>query len=217
MATDPGEQRQRAAEEVRRHLVALRGGAPFLSPDDGVLLERWLADGITVPTIVHALERAADARRKRPSRIPLSLQAARRHLHKPSRGALPRARLARAGGDHPLSPLAGALRERARDDVNRERLEALAGALLALDPADRGTLEADAQALIRDFLLATWESLSPWEREARLTTAREELGTLAEALSPQALQASLEAIARDHIRRDHPMLTAATLRQVLDR
>ncbi|HMV67604.1 MAG TPA: hypothetical protein PKA64_12195, partial [Myxococcota bacterium] len=48
-----------AAERVRRHLVAARGGAPFLSPTDADLLVGWLESGVPVPTILGAIEAAA--------------------------------------------------------------------------------------------------------------------------------------------------------------
>lgn len=69
-----------AAEEVRDHLVALRGGAPFLSPRDALALVRWLDEGVAVPLILLALERAAARRRANRARTPLSLVAAGRHL-----------------------------------------------------------------------------------------------------------------------------------------
>ena len=36
------------AEEVRAYLVAVRGGAPFLSAADGRLLIHWLEQGFSV-------------------------------------------------------------------------------------------------------------------------------------------------------------------------
>jgi hypothetical protein len=203
------------AEEVRRHLVCLRGGALFLSPDEADLLATWLSEGITVPVIVHALERAADARRRRPTRLPFTLRAAKRHLGKASKGALPDREAISKSGEHPLQPLVTSLRTHASAVETSASLQPLADALLALDPYDRDRLERGAQALIRDFLLQTWESLSPWEREARLTSAREELGDLIELMPPAAVDASAREIARAQLRESYPQLSAATLRQVL--
>ncbi len=69
-----------AAEEVRDHLICLRGGAPFLSPRDALTLLRWLDDDIPVPTLLLALERAVASRRKNRARTPLTLTAAARHV-----------------------------------------------------------------------------------------------------------------------------------------
>lgn len=206
---------EQAAETVRRHLVALRGGAPFLSSEDASLLETWLRDGWTAPQIVHALERAADARRKRPSRIPLSLQSARRHLGKTSRGRLKTAK-APSTDTHPLHAMVRAVRSTiTADDPRGEELASLADALQALPTADPVLLEARAQALCRDFLLAAWETMSDWERQARQQDARRELASLAGMLSEAALDASAEELARDQLRQAYPLLSAATVRQAL--
>lgn len=216
MVADMPDARSRTAEEIRRHLVALRGGGPFLSPDDAELLAKWLDAGVTSPVIVHALELAAQARAKRPSRIPLSLKHARRYLNKPGRGALGASQAASKTGEHPLQPLADAVLRNLSDDPGADAARTLVEALLDLPGHDRVLLEERAQALIRDFFLSSWTSMADWEREARLTTAREELGDLAAHLSPEALEASCEAIARDHLRRAWPTLSAATVHQVLN-
>jgi len=205
---------ERAAEAVRRHLVALRGGAPFLSPDDASILDSWLRDGWTAPQIVHALERAADARRKRPSRLPLTLRSARRHLGKAHRGALSEPEPPPAS-EHAFATLAGALRDVSDDDPRHDELGDLADALLALPDDDPDLLEARAQTLCRDFLLQAWASMADWERQARLQDARQSLHAVRDVLSPEALEASAEEIARDQLRQAYPLVSAATIRQVL--
>lgn len=210
-----GVDQSEAAEEVRQHLVSLRGGAAFLSPEDADLLHSWLNEGITSPQIILALERAADARRKRPRRVPLSLGAARRHLGKTAKPRPISPSAARRACDHPLGALAATIAEASPDDPRCAELQALATALLGLSTDDRMLLEIRAQALFRDFMLQAWESMSTWERDARLTTAREELSAVASTLSAAALDAAAEELARDQLRRAYPSLTAATLRQVL--
>lgn len=210
-----GVDQSEAAEAVRQHLVSLRGGAPFLSPEDADLLRTWLDRGVTTPQIVLALERAADARRRRPRRTPLSLSSARRHLNKGTRGALAPSPSPPEPTAHPLQPLVGAILARATEDARADELRALADRLAALPIDDRILLEIQAQALLRDFMLKAWESMSRWERDARLTTAREELAELSSTLSPAALEASAEELARDHLRQAYPLVSAATLRQVL--
>ena len=215
MVADVPEARRLDAEEVRAHLVSLRGGGLFLSPDEADLLANWLQAGIQVSTIVHALERAADARRRRPTRLPFTLNVAKRHLGKASKGALPKSAPRPEIGSHPLQQLADAIRESGADASDADRLGALADALAALDPTDPDRLERDAQGMVRDFLLQTWEDMPEWERAARLTSAREELGDLVELMPPQAVDASAREIARAQLRQRYPLLTAATLRQVL--
>ena len=209
---------ERAAEAVRKHLVALRGGAPFLSPDDSSLLDTWLRDGWSGPQIIHALERAADARRKRPQRLPLTLRSARPHLGKAHRGAL-RTAADRppepAAAAHPLAPLAAALRERPADDPRHDQRDALADALLALPVDDPQLLEARAQTLCRDFLLRAWTEMEDWEREERLDDARQSLHAVREVLSAAAFESSAEEVARDQLRQAYPLLSAATIRQLL--
>ena len=53
---------QNKAEEVRAYLVAIRGGAPFLSAADGRLLVRWLEQGISVARILAAVDETAEKR-----------------------------------------------------------------------------------------------------------------------------------------------------------
>lgn len=215
MVADVPEARRLDAEEVRRHLVCLRGGGLFLSPDEADLLASWLESGISVAAIVHALERAADARRKRPTRLPLTLKAAKRHLGKSSKGALPKSPTEAENRSHPLEPLTNALRLHGADSASTDRIATLAESLEALPTADPDRLERDAQGLFRDFLLQSWEELPEWEREARLTSAREELGDLVDVMPPAAVEASAREIARAQLRQRYPLLTAATLRQVL--
>ncbi len=68
------------AEDIRAHLVHLRGGTVFLSPRDGALLLRWFEEGVSAGHVLAALERAVRARRKSRARTPLSLASARPHL-----------------------------------------------------------------------------------------------------------------------------------------
>src|SRR5690606_32445689 len=104
---------RRGAGEVRAHLVMLRGGAPFLSPADTLQLVRWFEDGVPVGAILHALDLAWEARRRKPSRVPLGLRQARRHLGARGARTAPPAASPPAA---PLEPLANAARALARTD-----------------------------------------------------------------------------------------------------
>lgn len=205
---------EEAAEAVRSQLVVLRGGAPFLSPDDARLLGTWLDQGWTAAQIVHALERAADARRRRPRRTPLSLRSARPHLGKASKGALPPSARSEPRR-HPLQAIADALRAAAVENPRADALNDLADQLLALPTDDLHLLEARAGTLGRDFLRRAWEDMAAWERRARLDDALESLSGLGDLLTPAALQASAEEIARDQLRQRYPWISAATIRQAL--
>lgn len=197
-----------AAEEVARHLVALRGGALFLSSADIALLDSWLAEGITVPAVVNALHRLVDARRRRPSHLPMTLRAARRHLPKRMREP----EVTGSGEPSIVARLAGSIRLKAEDDPRTFGLLRLADELDEISPHDPVLALERAQAAVRDFFQSAWDNLPAWEREARLTTAREELGEIAEVLDPEALRDTLEEIARAELRRGYSWLT----REVLD-
>jgi len=207
---------QQAAEEVRAHLVALRGGAPFLSPDDARLLVDWLDQGIAVSLILRALERAAEARRKQRSRIPLSLRHAKRHLGKATRTRLTALDPNALGEGHPLTPLVDALRASSRGDARSEAVLTLADGLHALPAGDAETLLRGALGEVRRFFTHAWETLDEAERARRLADAREAFEDV-EGIDEATLLAAIEEHARDGLRRDYPLLTAATLWDLVHR
>lgn len=207
------EAHRQAAESIRAHLVCLRGGAPFLSPSDSALLDRWLQEGLTAPVIIEALERAAEARRKRPTKTPFTLDKARRHLQGVASSTPPSTSTPKA---HPIADLCSQIRSFAADHAHRSRLLALADKLATLPGGEPEQLREEALVLFRDFHLQAWSSLSETERGARLTRARETLGDLAELLDPEALELSLQEIARTELRQSYPLLTAQTLNRALE-
>jgi hypothetical protein len=192
---------QEAAEEVRAHLVAVRGGAPFLSPADARLLVSWLDAGVPVVDVLRAIERAAEARRKARSRLPLTLTRVKVHLGKPH----PAKHVARATEDHghPLAVIAAQLRDRGAED--------LAGALLALPTEDPDALVRAALAHARAWMLRAWEALPPDRRDAMLDEARETLRSLQLGHTATELETMAEEVARDELRHSWPMLDASTL------
>lgn len=200
-------QRQRDAEEVRAHLVCLRGGAPFLSSNDGLLLEDWFDRGVSVAAILSALERCADARRKKASRLPLTLSAAKRHLGKPGVAVQRVVRDRREG--HALAPLV----ERVQGLDGAGVLE-LAEGLLAVDTDDAERALRAALALVRRFVHVRWEALAAEERQRRVRGYLELL-----ELDPDepasAGYATALGLARDGLRRDWPWLNAATISELL--
>jgi hypothetical protein len=200
--------KQRDAEEVRAHLVSLRGGAPFLSPNDGMLLDHWLEAGVSVAAILSALERCADGRRKRASRLPLTLMAAKRHLGKPGKavGSVVRAR---GTAEHPLLPVVAKVQA-----LGGEGTHVLSESLLLVEPSDPDRALRDALAAVRVFVETRWRALGSEEREACIQGYLELL-----ELDPDepasAGYATALGLARDSLRRDWPWLNAATFSELL--
>lgn len=187
---------QPAAEQIRAHLCHLRGGAPFLSPQDAVTLVGWLDAGVPTADVLVAMERAADARRKSRSRFPLTLGQVKRHLGRPP--APPTLRTP-GPGEPALGPLLDGV---AAPDL-RAALEAVGG-----DPGD----EVRALAAIRGFLEAGWAALPEVERAGLLAAAREELGDLVHLVDEETTAALAEEAARDRFRQRWPRLSAAAVR-----
>ncbi len=186
-----------AAEDVRAHLCHLRGGAPFLSPQDAFTLVTWLDAGVKVADILVALERAAESRRKSRSRFPLGLGAAKRHLGKPP----PTARIRPpAPGEPPHGPLL--------DGV--EQAHELRAALDQVPDGPEG--EARALGAIRVFLDDRFAALSPDDRAELDARARGELGDLLRMVDGDTGRELVEETARDLFRQRWPRLSAAAVR-----
>lgn len=189
-----------AAEQVRAHLVTLRGGAPFLSPFDGRLLLQWLEAGVSVASILLALEQAAERRRKKRSRVILSLRHAR--------SAVLRQLKARVGAEGPkahalgLKPLVDALT--ASEHVGERQ----AGADLAALTGEGEQLVEQAMQISRDFFTAAWEAA---DRESLRDAAREDLDDLLSELKPAQADKAIEEVARDLLRQRHPLLAASRI------
>lgn len=201
-----------AAEEVRAHLCALRGGAPFLSPADAWQLVSWFEQGVPVAAVIAALERAADVRRRARARSPLSVVAAKRHLGRPNPGFFRRDPPVR-GGEHRLAPLVRAvqLAPAGPEDPLRDRLCA---ELLAVQEGEGGVRAA--LAAIRAFLEAAWDG-APAEVRGRWTAEAEaELGDLLALVDERTRVALVEETARDRLRQRYPALTAATVAELMD-
>lgn len=190
---------QDAAAEVLAHLVSLRGGAPFLSPTDARLLMGWLNQGVPVPLLLHALEQAAEARRKKRLRTPLSLRAAKKAVMKwtgePPPTPVPEPRGA-------LGPLIQALR-----DSGRAAYLPVISAFEGLD-GEREAIVGQALQISRAFFEQTWEQ---GDRAAWMAQAREELTSLEGQVPAPRLAQLVEEVARDLMRQDHPLLSATRI------
>jgi len=200
-----------AAEEVRAHLVLLRGGAPFLSPADASLLEEWLSSGVPVSQILSALECAAEARRKRRSRRPLTLRHARRHLEKTPVSATPTLSSPSTSSAHVLQRFAKELLQHHASRTEESGIQILSNTLLTLPDHDRDRLVREASKLFRAFLTNQWESLDRQTREDELAKAREELSGLSTHMTESALATAVSEVARDRLRQQYPLLCTTQL------
>jgi hypothetical protein len=202
-----------AAEEIRGHLCLLRGGAPFLSPADTWQLVRWLEAGVPTGDVLRALERAAETRREKRGKTPLTLVAAKRHLGLPPKGR------PLFGGpvdprEAPLSPLVRLLEARPLDAFEAAAAERLCAALLAIEARDEEGLRL-AVAAIREFFEAAWSAAGEADRAAWRARAVEDLGDLLGMIDEGLRPSLVEEAARDHFRQRHPALTAAAVTELL--
>jgi len=215
MGSQISEQHRAAAEEIREHLVTLRGGAPFLSPVDAGLLLMWLDQDEPVSRILAALERAAEARRRRPSRIPLGLKHARAHLKK-----IPRICSTPNPNHHisdrpPLADLCESLARLGADHPEGLALNELAADLYSVAPGSEEQIIREALGHIREFLNTRWSTLAAQEREQLINSAKESLSTR----TGQTDAPTLELLALEQARLVHnlafPQLTADALWKAL--
>lgn len=211
MADVPAEHRE-AAEVVRGHLVALRGGAMFLSSADVLRLLEWFDRAVPVEDILRALERAAESRAARRSRVPLTLAHARPHLGRPTRGAF-------RSVDRPpdvaagLAPLVARILAQAADDPLAEALRALARDLEALtDPATRAQT---AMRRVSQFHEAVFDALPEARRATLRREARAGMGDLVHLLDARDLEPLVEEAARFEARRGYAWLSAASIWDLL--
>lgn len=185
------------AAQVVSHLVALRGGAPFLSSLDSRTLYLWLSGGVPVTMILRALEDAAERRQKRRVKAPLSLQAAKASL-KALRAAPP-----------PAPPPPEAWR------LYLERLAADGDPLYAEAAARLGALRGEGDALARQALevcRALWvEAFERAEPAPLRAQAIAELGEHLDGLDEHERERVIEEVARAAHRRAWPMLSAGRI------
>ena len=198
------------AEEVRAYVVAARGGAPFLSAADGRLLVRWLEGGISVARILAAVDEVAEKRRKKRTRGRLTLTACKRIIEGKKNSPAPTKPTDATNqdaldgfADDILNMSVQADLESNRDDLVRR----IRASVLAADPEQ---VAMDAIAAVRSFHEAAWLKASHRHDDLR-RQARQELDSLSSVLSDEALQAAVEEVARDIIRRENPLVSAAAV------
>jgi len=199
-----------AAETVRGHLCALRGGAPFLSSTDAVQLMRWFEGGVSTTAILLALERASEARRRRRSKIPLRLSHAQRHLGRASPpAALPVVADPASSPEGRFAQVIASLPPSAARDELARGLEAIA------EPGEPAVMAALGH--VQRFLERELAQLGEAGLRALHEEARVRLGDLLEEVDETTAAALLDETARDLHRARYPALTVATLWECVER
>ncbi len=212
-----------AAEEVRAFLVAVRGGAPFLSGADARLLVDWLEAGIPVSAILTAIEAAATRRARKPTRTRLTLSACQGELKRrltrraapslsapePTDGARSWPALGALAEEIARAPMLVALEE-ARVRLLRSLNLLATGRSVDGEPLDDPSGEQVARQAIaacRVFQDAAWQAAAP-ERAELLAEAASTLSSLKDIISEEALAAATEEVARDRLRARTPLVSA---------
>ena len=196
------DQKQAAAEQVRAHLVMVRGGAPFLSSVDSKLLVDWLDKAVPVDVILTAIEEVAARRSKARIKRPLSLSAVKSVVKK---GLKSNSVSSDTDG---LTRLIRRLEQTKSDElveVSQEFQILQARGLPAQE------LLAEVLEVARKFHEHAWESC---DQDALLAEAKSELGGLQAMLSAERFKTALEEVARDNLRKRYKLLSATHLSQV---
>lgn len=196
-------------DEVRDYLVAVRGGAPFLSPEDERLLLSWLDEGRSTLEIAAVIDEAAERRRKRKLRARLTLQACAKLVRPRPAAARPTAaRPTAATGS--LARLATTWRALALPPAERPLLDGLCTTLERIERpgAHPDELGREAAAALARFHQARW-SINQHRWETLRTEARGRLQGL--GLAPEELENLIEEQAHDLLRRELPDVSARRL------
>lgn len=192
---------QAAAEQVRAHLVMVRGGAPFLSPLDSKLLVEWLDSSVPVDVILTAIEEVAARRSKSRMKKPLTLRAVKSVVNK--------------GLKRPESPANSVALTRLVQRLkgaSDASLQEIAPDFSALQEAglEGPSLLAAVLDVARKFHERSWEASDQQELKAE---AEAEVGDLRDMLSEERFKCALEEVARDNLRKRYKLLSAPTLSQ----
>lgn len=192
---------QAAAEQVRAHLVMVRGGAPFLSPLDAKLLVEWLDSAVPVDVILTAIEEVAARRSKSRMKKPLTLRAVQSLVNR----GLQRS-------DSPANSVALTRLVQRLKGAPDASLQEIAPDFSALEEAglEGSLLLAAVLDVARKFHERSWETSDQKELKAE---AEAEVGDLRDMLSEERFKSALEEVARDNLRKRYKLLSAPTLSQ----
>ena len=197
------------AEEVRAYVVAMRGGAPFLSAADGRLLVRWLEQGIGVPRILAAVDEVAAKRRAKRTRSRLTLSACKRSIEGKNKGETPHKEIENPDSKAiDLSDYATELAQMVVADALRPEQSKLVARIGSLKGhTDPEWVATEAVAAVRAFQEASWNAAAP-EYPSIRSQAESELQALKGLLKPEALAAYIEEVSRDIVQRRAPQESA---------
>jgi hypothetical protein len=205
------------ADEVRAWFVSLRGGAPFLSSEDGRLLLSWLDGGMGVLALQACIERVADRRRKRKLRGRLTLAGCRGEVRKARKAGATEPALASAssGGAGDLSGLAALGAELRCQELApgpAKAMGSLASALerIAEEGEDVDSAARAATAACRSFHEAVWGGLGD-ERAQVEATVRAEMMVMEAALGAAGFAELVGELARTRVRSRFPLVSAQEL------
>lgn len=195
---------RRQVDEVRDYLVAVRGGAPFLSPEDERLLLGWLDEGRSTLEIAAVIDDAAERRRKRKLRARLTLQACAKLLRPRPAASSP------AAVTGTLARLATTWRTLALPPTERPLLDGLCATLERIERPGAHTdeLGREAAAALARFHRERW-SINQHRWESLRSQARDRLQGL--GLAPEELEELVEEQAHDLLRRELPDVSARRL------
>lgn len=214
------EELERRAETVRDYLVALRGGAPFLSGGDDRLLLSWLEAGLPVARILAAVDTVAERRRRQRSRQRLTLTACKKAVESGPRVGEAAPRPAREAAALPGAGagLRGLAEEIAALPVSEALEVARRELVTALTVVARTDGHPDAQgraavAAIARFHVAAWAAADD-EHAALRAQAEARLASLRGLVTGSEWQELVEEAARDLLRQRIPAVSA---RAVWDR
>ena len=196
------DQKQAAAEQVRAHLVMVRGGAPFLSSVDSKLLVDWLDEAIPVDVILTAIEEVASRRSKARIKRPLSLNAVKSVVKKTRK---------KEALTHDTGAFARLIQRLKGSELPELESVAAELALLSARGLSSQQLLPEVLEVARRFHERTWDQCN---KEALLSEARLELGDLEAMLSASRFKNAMEEVARDNLRKRYKLLSATHLSQV---
>lgn len=192
------------AESVRAYLVAVRGGAPFLSSADGRLLLSWLEQGVPVPLIQSAIDDAAERRAKKRLRSRLTLRSCRKQVE---------ARWGAGPAPPPqaeVGPLQAWLEEVAVGGPSVAAFVSAAGARIE-EGGDIEALVGDLAEACRRFHEASWRALPPSAQDQHRAAAALDLDALRDHVKPAVWTELVEEAARGRVRRQWPLVCASAV------
>ena len=227
-------QHQENAERVRKYLVTVRGGAPFLSGADCRLLVQWLDDAVPIATILAVIDRVSDRRRVKRVRTRMSLTVCKGELKKlmhratGSQGAMlrptaetesPASVAAKRSQHRGIAHWISQLKSQPLSTFRYKEQQDFAQQLYALqqqhDVTEFDKLSNAVSALITNFHKNLWEATID-EHEQLSQQAELELASLKTLLPTFRWSEAVEEVMRESVRSRCPLINAQTMWNALN-